>query len=76
VRAIHFFLLPTGYSTHLGDYILVVLPTFFYFTAFTQIVNAWVVISSVDITKLRQGTAALINRMTIMINIVSLVTSS
>jgi hypothetical protein len=70
VRAVHFFLLPTGYSTEVGDYILVVLPTFFYFTAFTQIVNAWIIISTVDMTKLRHGTAAMINKLTITINLI------
>jgi hypothetical protein len=68
---VHFFLLPTGYSTEIGDYIMVVLPTFFYFTAFTQIMNAWIIISTVDLTKLRQGTAAMINKLTIFINTVS-----
>jgi hypothetical protein len=61
-------MLPSGYSTEVGDYILVALPTFLYFTAFTLIVNTWVVITSVDLTKLARESVKLVNRLSFIVN--------
>ncbi|KAM9973459.1 hypothetical protein ACTFIW_010551 [Dictyostelium discoideum] len=46
VRTIYFFLLPSGKLSNsaVADYILVVLPTFFYFSCFTIIIVLWYVI--------------------------------
>ncbi|EFA77408.1 hypothetical protein PPL_12624 [Heterostelium album PN500] len=46
IRAIYFFMLPSGKLSQSGiaDYILVVLPTFIYFTSFSIIVVLWYVI--------------------------------
>ncbi|EGG24021.1 putative transmembrane protein [Cavenderia fasciculata] len=41
IRAIYFFILPTKMISSVGDYILVVLPTFIYFTCFTIIIVIW-----------------------------------
>lgn len=45
VRAISFFLVASGTNSNTLDYVLVVLPTFFYFTAFTLVVVVWWVLS-------------------------------
>jgi len=46
VRCIYFFIIPSGLlqGNAVGDYILVVLPTFMYFTAFTIIISLWYMI--------------------------------
>ncbi|KAM9940645.1 hypothetical protein ACTFIT_007155 [Dictyostelium discoideum] len=46
IRAIYFFIIPSGalQNNSSADYILVVLPTFIYFTAFTIIVSLWYMI--------------------------------
>ncbi|GAM21260.1 hypothetical protein SAMD00019534_044350 [Acytostelium subglobosum LB1] len=46
IRAAYFFILPSGmlYDSTIADYILVVLPTFIYFTSFTIIVVLWYVV--------------------------------
>jgi bacteriorhodopsin len=41
LRSTHFFLVASNYNSEIGDYILDVLPTFFYFSAFLQLVQAW-----------------------------------
>ena len=41
VRTIYFFLVSGGLDSQVADYILVALPTFFYFTAFSIIVVLW-----------------------------------
>ncbi|KAM9998091.1 hypothetical protein ACTFIY_007754 [Dictyostelium cf. discoideum] len=43
VRMVYFFLLPKGYlaDSSIADYILVVLPTFFFFSCFTIIIVLW-----------------------------------
>ncbi|GAM29115.1 hypothetical protein SAMD00019534_122910 [Acytostelium subglobosum LB1] len=48
IRSIYFFILPSGQLSDslVADYILVVLPTFLYFTAFSIIVVLWYVIVS------------------------------
>jgi hypothetical protein len=45
LRTIYFFLITKGFDSQLGDYALVALPTFFYFTAFTIIVVLWAVVA-------------------------------
>ncbi|KAN0030220.1 hypothetical protein ACTA71_009981 [Dictyostelium dimigraforme] len=46
IRAIYFFIIPSGalQNNSSADYILVVLPTFIYFTAFTIIISLWYMI--------------------------------
>ncbi|EGG21688.1 hypothetical protein DFA_01574 [Cavenderia fasciculata] len=46
IRSIYFFILPSGKlsTSAVADYILVVLPTFIYFTAFTIIIVLWYII--------------------------------
>ncbi|KAN0050521.1 hypothetical protein ACTA71_003650 [Dictyostelium dimigraforme] len=46
VRTLYFFLLPSGKlaNSAVADYILVVLPTFFYFSCFTVIIVLWYVV--------------------------------
>ncbi|KAF2075202.1 hypothetical protein CYY_003507 [Polysphondylium violaceum] len=46
IRCIYFFVIPSGtlQGNAVGDYILVVLPTFMYFTAFTIIISLWYMI--------------------------------
>ncbi|KAK5575455.1 hypothetical protein RB653_006588 [Dictyostelium firmibasis] len=48
IRAIYFFIIPSGalQNNSSADYILVVLPTFIYFTAFTIIISLWYMIVS------------------------------
>ncbi|KAF2070242.1 hypothetical protein CYY_008438 [Polysphondylium violaceum] len=48
IRSIYFFILPTNSinSSDVGDYILVVLPVFLYFTAFTIVVVIWYILSA------------------------------
>ncbi|GAM18860.1 hypothetical protein SAMD00019534_020350 [Acytostelium subglobosum LB1] len=48
IRAVYFFILPSGKlsESQVADYILVVLPTFIYFTAFTVIIVIWYIIVS------------------------------
>eukprot|EP00026_Physarum_polycephalum_P002471 Phypoly_transcript_02478.p1 GENE.Phypoly_transcript_02478~~Phypoly_transcript_02478.p1 ORF type:complete len:754 (+),score=101.93 Phypoly_transcript_02478:402-2663(+) len=46
IRAISLFLMPAGISSAVLNYVLVILPTFFYFTAFTLAVIIWAVLSS------------------------------
>lgn len=41
VRSIYFFLLPAGVNSIVRDYVLVALPTFLYFTAFSLVVVVW-----------------------------------
>ncbi|EGC32582.1 hypothetical protein DICPUDRAFT_81582 [Dictyostelium purpureum] len=51
VRTIYFFIIPSGVlqNNSVGDYVLVVLPTFIYFTAFTIIISLWyMIVSSKD----------------------------
>jgi hypothetical protein len=49
---------------------MVVLPTFFYSTAFSQVVNAWAVISMADLTKLSRGSGSLVSRVTMIVNVI------
>ncbi|GAM26229.1 hypothetical protein SAMD00019534_094030, partial [Acytostelium subglobosum LB1] len=46
IRAIYFFILPTGtlYSSTVSDYVLVILPTFIYFTCFSFILGLWYIL--------------------------------
>eukprot|EP01132_Coremiostelium_polycephalum_P002244 gene2244-2767_t len=64
IRAIYFFILPSGSlsSNPVGDYILVVLPTFMYFTAFTIIIVLWYMI-----VKTKQSGKSLVKRLYWMI---------
>ena len=41
MRTVYFFLIARGLDSQVADYILVALPTFFYFTAFSIIVVLW-----------------------------------
>ncbi|GAM26218.1 hypothetical protein SAMD00019534_093930 [Acytostelium subglobosum LB1] len=48
IRAIYFFILPSGalYTSRVSDYVLVILPTFIYFTCFSFILALWYIIVS------------------------------
>ncbi|GAM23921.1 hypothetical protein SAMD00019534_070960, partial [Acytostelium subglobosum LB1] len=50
IRAIYFYMLPSGtlYSFEASDYVLVILPTFIYFTSFSFILALWYIIISSD----------------------------
>eukprot|EP00027_Filamoeba_sp_ATCC50430_P016478 CAMPEP_0168576930 /NCGR_PEP_ID=MMETSP0413-20121227/20514_1 /TAXON_ID=136452 /ORGANISM="Filamoeba nolandi, Strain NC-AS-23-1" /LENGTH=977 /DNA_ID=CAMNT_0008610647 /DNA_START=213 /DNA_END=3146 /DNA_ORIENTATION=- len=43
LRSVYFFIAPTGMDNAAGDFLMVILPTFFYFTAFTLIIVVWAV---------------------------------
>lgn len=43
VRSVYFFTLPSGVNGVVSDYVLVALPTFLYFTAFSLVVVSWYV---------------------------------
>ncbi|EGC39924.1 hypothetical protein DICPUDRAFT_147210 [Dictyostelium purpureum] len=57
IRAIYFFIMPSGALAYspVADYILVVLPTFIYFTAFTIVVVLWYVIFFLVLKKHRSA---------------------
>ena len=50
IRCIYFFLVTAGISSSTLDYILVVLPTFLYFTAFSQIMIIWIILNTQSIS--------------------------
>eukprot|EP01132_Coremiostelium_polycephalum_P003595 gene3595-4477_t len=53
IRSIYFFILPAGVfsqGANVADYVLVVLPTFLYFTSFTVVVVIWYVLSNAETT--------------------------
>jgi len=70
IRGVYFFLVPLGFSSIVADYILVVLPTFFYFTGFTIIVSLWAVVCLQPMIKSNLSFEKIVNRLTLGINIV------
>jgi len=72
VRGVYFFLLPGGLNlvSIVIDYVLVVLPTFFYFTAFTIIVSLWAVVCLQPMMKSNTSFDTLVRRLTLIINII------
>jgi len=70
VRGVYFFLLPIGFNAKsaVSDYVLVVLPTFFYFTAFTIIVSLWAVVCLQPMVKSNLSFDKLVNRLNLIIN--------
>ncbi|GAM29086.1 hypothetical protein SAMD00019534_122620 [Acytostelium subglobosum LB1] len=69
IRSIYFFMLPSGKLSNslVADYILVVLPTFIYFTSFSIIVVLWYVIVS---SKLHVKFFERFRQMIIVINVI------
>jgi hypothetical protein len=63
-------LVPTGFSTIVTDYILVVLPTFFYFTGFTIIVSLWAVVCLQPVLKSDLSFDKIVNNLNLGINVV------
>ncbi|KAK5582123.1 hypothetical protein RB653_003706 [Dictyostelium firmibasis] len=57
MRSLYFYILPNGHlaGNPTGDYILVILPTFIYFTAFTVIIVLWYVIVFLVLKKNRSA---------------------
>jgi len=72
VRGVYFFLLPGGLNLKfiVSDYILVVLPTFFYFTAFTIIVSLWAVVCLQPMLKGNFSFDSIVRRLTLIINVI------
>jgi len=70
VRAIYFLNIANGFESQVGDYVLVALPTFFYFTAFSIIVVLWAVVASKRFTNDVQSFKNVINKLLIGVNIV------
>ncbi|KAK5576726.1 hypothetical protein RB653_007870 [Dictyostelium firmibasis] len=71
IRSIYFFVLPSGIiteTTTVGNYILVVLPTFLYFTAFTIVIVIWYMLSNAS--SFSNDIYSRINTMVLLINIV------
>ncbi|KYQ90980.1 hypothetical protein DLAC_07869 [Tieghemostelium lacteum] len=70
IRAIYFFILPSGSLSNnpVGDYILVVLPTFIYFTSFTIIVVLWYII-----IKAKAKTRDLLKQVTYVVLIINII---
>ncbi|EFA74821.1 hypothetical protein PPL_11854 [Heterostelium album PN500] len=71
-RSLYFFILPSGRltsGTNVGEYILVVLPTFLYFTSFTIVLVIWYILANIK-ASLANNLTTLINRMVIVINII------
>ncbi|GAM18817.1 hypothetical protein SAMD00019534_019920 [Acytostelium subglobosum LB1] len=69
IRSIYFLILPSGKlaDSQLADYVMVVLPTFIYFTAFTVIIVIWYIIAS------SQFHISFISRFKLLIGIINLV---
>ncbi|KAN0034967.1 hypothetical protein ACTFIV_001507 [Dictyostelium citrinum] len=71
IRSIYFFILPNGIiteTTTVGNYILVVLPTFLYFTAFTIVIVIWYMLSNAS--SFSNDIYGRINMMVFLINVV------
>ncbi|KYQ90264.1 hypothetical protein DLAC_08867 [Tieghemostelium lacteum] len=70
IRAVYFFILPSGSLSNnaVGDYILVVLPTFIYFTSFTIIIVLWYII-----VKTKQTGRYMVERLTWFILVINII---
>ncbi|KAM9986263.1 hypothetical protein ACTFIY_010701 [Dictyostelium cf. discoideum] len=71
IRSIYFFILPNGIiteTTTVGNYILVVLPTFLYFTSFTIVIVIWYMLSNAS--SFSNDIYGRINMMVFLINVV------
>jgi hypothetical protein len=69
IRAIYFFIIPsdlTAYDNAVVDYVLVVLPTFLYFTAFSTVVIIWALAS---LTTGSGGLKKMFNLVIILMNV-------
>eukprot|EP01117_Protostelium_nocturnum_P018679 TRINITY_DN785_c0_g1_i4.p1 TRINITY_DN785_c0_g1~~TRINITY_DN785_c0_g1_i4.p1 ORF type:complete len:1818 (-),score=339.05 TRINITY_DN785_c0_g1_i4:163-5616(-) len=56
IRCIYFFMLPKGLSSQSADYVLIVLPTFFYFSSVIQLITTWVALATLSLTRLSKAT--------------------
>ncbi|EGG20802.1 hypothetical protein DFA_00667 [Cavenderia fasciculata] len=70
IRCIYFFILPSNQlpsGPNVGEYILVVLPTFLYFTSFTIVITIWYILSNTNIT-MYQNVFKVINKLILVSN--------
>ncbi|KAM9944458.1 hypothetical protein ACTFIT_009162 [Dictyostelium discoideum] len=74
MRSLYFFILPNGHlaGSPTSDYILVILPTFIYFTAFTVIIVLWYVIVFLVLKKNRsaESLSRRVSKLVLYVNIV------
>ncbi|KAN0050486.1 hypothetical protein ACTA71_003610 [Dictyostelium dimigraforme] len=74
MRSLYFFILPNGHlaGNPTGDYVLVILPTFIYFTAFTVIIVLWYVIVFLVLKKNRsaESLSRRVSKLVLYVNIV------
>ncbi|PRP79187.1 hypothetical protein PROFUN_13067 [Planoprotostelium fungivorum] len=53
-RCAYFYILPGGIPSNAVDYVLIVLPTFFYFSSVVQMVSTWIALATMSISKLNR----------------------
>ncbi|PRP88665.1 NAD-dependent epimerase/dehydratase family protein [Planoprotostelium fungivorum] len=53
-RCAYFYILPGGITSNAVDYVLIVLPTFFYFSSVVQLVSTWIALATMSISKLNR----------------------
>ncbi|KAN0022205.1 hypothetical protein ACTFIU_004377 [Dictyostelium citrinum] len=74
MRSLYFFILPNGHlaGNPTSDYVLVILPTFIYFTAFTVIIVLWYVIVFLVLKKNRsaESLSRRVSKLVLYVNIV------
>lgn len=70
LRCLYFFLLPETISSPIADYILAVLPSFIYFSAFSIVISVWGVIAMADTVARRNKVTQYVDRVFIVLNII------
>jgi hypothetical protein len=69
IRCIEFFSLANGLESQTGDYILVVLPTFLYFSSFVQLIATWIALATFSLNSL-SNSPRFVTQLTLIVNIV------